>query len=179
MEARPRPFLSSLFTIGHGAQPAGGFVERCRRAGVEAIVDVRSLPGSRRHPQFGQEEMERWLGVAGLAYTWEPDLGGFRKPRPDSPNQGLHHPSFRGYADHMGSTVFAAAVQRVLEAARSTRVAVMCSETLWWRCHRRLIADAVVLLHDVPVEHVDGSGACVPHRPTPGVHRENGTLVYR
>lgn len=168
-----------LFTIGHGAGSAGEFLHRCRRAALDAVVDVRSLPGSRRHPHFGRADMERWLPDAGLAYSWEPDLGGFRRPLPDSPNGGLRHPSFRGYADHMAGPAFASALRRVLEQGRSVRVAVMCSETLWWRCHRRLIADAAELLHGVEVEHIDGRGEQQRHRVTPGVQLESGVLVYR
>jgi uncharacterized protein (DUF488 family) len=123
--------------------------------------------------------MEGWLAAAEVGYRWEPDLGGFRRPAPDSANRGLRHPSFRGYADYMAQEAFAAALRRVLDEARDAHVAVMCSETLWWRCHRRLIADAAVLLHAVDVEHVDGRGLTEPHRPTPGVEREGATLVYR
>lgn len=167
-----------LYTIGHGESSVEEFLARARRAGLESIVDVRSIPASRRHPQFIGTAMDAWLRAAGIDYRWEPDLGGFRRTSAESPNIGLHHASFRGYADYMASDVFAAALARVLDEAAERRVAVMCSETLWWRCHRRLIADAAVLLHGAGVLHVDGRGEVEPHRVTPEARREDAILVY-
>ena len=124
--------------------------------------------------------MDAWLRAAGIDYRWEPELGGFRRTSTDSPNVGLHHPSFRGYADYMASSgSFDDGLVRVLDEAPERRVAVMCSETLWWRCHRRLIADAATLLHDVDVFHVDGRGELQPHRVTPEARREGPILIYR
>ena len=168
-----------LYTIGHGESSVEDFLARARRAGLESIVDVRSIPASRRHPQFVGTAMDAWLRAAGIDYRWEPDLGGFRRTSPESPNTGLHHASFRGYADYMASDSFAAALARVLDEAAERRVAVMCSETLWWRCHRRLIADAAVLLRGAGVLHVDGRGDVEPHRVTPEARREDSILVYR
>ena len=122
--------------------------------------------------------MERWLPEAGLRYRWEPALGGFRRPLPDSVNTGLRHPAFRGYADHMASPEFRATLRQLVDEAASARVAVMCSETLWWRCHRRLIADAAVLLCGAEVLHVDGRGLVQSHRLTDSVHRDGDDLVY-
>jgi uncharacterized protein (DUF488 family) len=169
----------TLYTIGHGAQSAESFLEHARRAGLDSIVDVRSIPASRAHPQFVRSALDAWLRAAGIDYRWEPELGGFRRTSPDSPNTGLHHPSFRGYADYMATGSFAAALAAVLDEATDRRLAVMCSETLWWRCHRRLIADAAELLHQVDVRHVDGRGVLEPHRVTPEAHREGPILVYR
>ena len=168
-----------LYTIGHGESSVEEFLARCRRAGIESIVDVRSIPASRRHPQFVGSAMDAWLRAAGIDYRWAPELGGFRRTSAQSPNTGLRHPSFRGYADYMATDAFAAALARVLDEAGRRRVAVMCSETLWWRCHRRLIADAAVLLHEAGVVHVDGRGDVEPHRVTPEAHREGSALVYR
>ena len=167
-----------LYTIGHGESSVEEFLARARRAGLESIVDVRSIPASRRHPQFAGTAMDAWLRAAGIDYRWEPNLGGFRRTAADSPNVGLHHPSFRGYADHMAGEAFAAALAAVLEAAGQHRVAVMCSETLWWRCHRRLIADAAVLLNAAGVLHADGTGRLEPHRVTPEARRDGAILVY-
>lgn len=167
-----------LYTIGHGESSVEEFLARARRAGLEAIVDVRSIPASRRHPQFIGTAMDAWLRAAGIDYRWEPDLGGFRRTSAESPNTGLHHQSFRGYADYMASDSFAAALARVLDEAGERRVALMCSETLWWRCHRRLIADAAVLLHGAGVLHVDGRGEVEPHRVTPEARREDAILIY-
>lgn len=168
-----------LYTIGHGTSSVDEFLARARRAGLESIIDVRSIPASRRHPQFVGAAMDAWLRAGGIDYRWERDLGGFRQASPDSPNTGLHHASFRGYADYMGSEAFAAALAGVLDEADARRCAVMCSETLWWRCHRRLIADAAVLLHGSGVLHVDGRGDTEPHRVTPEAHQEGVTVVYR
>lgn len=167
-----------LYTIGHGESSVEEFLARARRAGLESIVDVRSIPASRRHPQFTGTAMDAWLRAAGIDYRWEPDLGGFRRTSTESPNIGLHHPSFRGYADYMATDSFAAALARVLDETDVRRVAVMCSETLWWRCHRRLIADAAVLLHGAVVLHVDDRGEVETHRVTAEARREDGVLLY-
>jgi len=168
-----------LLTLGHGTASEDELAEIIREARIQSIVDVRSVPKSRRHPQFWREEMQRWIPErTGSAYRWEPALGGFRRPNRDSPNVALRHPSFRGYADYMETDVFSAALTRLL-APPTTRIAILCSETLWWRCHRRLIADAAVLLRDVTVQHVMHGGELRPHVPTAGVRvTETGTLRY-
>ena len=146
---------------------------------MAAVVDVRSYPGSRRHPQYGRESIEQWLPEAGIAYRWERDLGGFRRSRPDSPNAALRHPAFRGYADHMEDPGFAAALDALVGQARSQVVAVMCSESLWWRCHRRLLSDALVLWKGGTVRHLMHDGRLDPHRLTDGVRPgPGGRPVY-
>jgi uncharacterized protein (DUF488 family) len=130
---------------------------------------VRSYPASRRNPQFAREQLERSLPAAGIGYRWEPRLGGFRAAAASSPNVALRHPSFRGYADHMATPAFRDALDEVLGEAALQPSAVMCSESLWWRCHRRLIADAATLLHDVEVVHLGHDGRQSAHRPTDGV----------
>lgn len=124
--------------------------------------------------------MQRWVPeLSGSAYIWEPALGGFRKPVRESSNVALRHPSFRAYADYMETPEFTAALDRLLALGADSRVAIMCSETLWWRCHRRLIADALVLLRDVHVDHLMHDGKLRVHVPTPGVRRtEEGQLRY-
>lgn len=169
---------STLVTVGHGTLEAEALAALLRAAAIESVVDIRTAPGSRRHPQFGRDELERWMPEAGISYRWEPRLGGFRRARPDSPNVALRHPSFRGYADHMGTAEFADALRGVLVEAAATAVTVMCSETLWWRCHRRLVADAVVLVHGWGVLHLGHDGRLSPHRPTDGVRLADGALVY-
>ena len=109
-------------------------------------MDVRRFPGSRRHPHVGQDQLARWLPAAGISYRWMAALGGRRTPAADSPNLGLRNPQFRAYADHMASAEFLAAVDELLDLAASRPVAVMCSEAVWWRCHRRLLADHLVLV---------------------------------
>jgi uncharacterized protein (DUF488 family) len=124
--------------------------------------------------------MARWVpDLAGASYEWRPALGGFRKTRPDSPNVALRHPAFRGYADYMQTPAFAQALDELLSEAQRERLAIMCSESLWWRCHRRLIADAATLTRGVGVLHVMHSGAPRPHVLTEGVRLlPDGRLQY-
>ena len=172
--------MSPLLTLGHGTATAEELAGSIRRTAIESIVDVRKIPKSRRHPQFWREEMERWIpGLGGSAYRWEPELGGFRTRAPDSPNVALRNPSFRAYADYMESGVFALVLTQLLTEAAQRRVAILCSESLWWRCHRRLISDAALLLHGFQVAHLFGDGKVRPHIPTAGVRvTEGGTLRY-
>ena len=165
-------------TVGHGTLPADELAELVRSAGIACIVDVRSFPGSRRNPQFGREEMERWLPDAGIEYRWMRDLGGRRRPVEDSKHTALRHESFRAYADHMETETFLDGVEELLELAAAEDVAVMCSESVWWRCHRRLLADHLVLVRDVPVRHLMHDGRLSPHPPTQGVRVAGDQLVY-
>lgn len=168
-----------LLTVGHGTASREEFAALLKRARIQLIVDVRSVPGSRRHPQFGRRELEEWIPSEGIRYSWEPELGGFRRPAADSRNVALRHPSFRGYADYMASDQFRPALQRVLADAAQHRVAIMCAETLWYRCHRRLIADAAAVLCGATVLHLGHDGRLSPHRPTEGLRCvQGGTLVY-
>jgi uncharacterized protein (DUF488 family) len=170
--------VTRLLTLGHGTATAEEVVALLAGAGVERLVDVRTAPGSRRHPQFRREAMAGWLAEAGVAYRWEPELGGFRKPEPDSVNHVLRHPAFRGYADHMRTPPFWTALDRLLAEAVAAPTAAMCSETLWWRCHRRLLSDAAVLVRGAEVRHLDHRGGQEPHRPTEGVRRDGDLLAY-
>jgi uncharacterized protein (DUF488 family) len=170
--------VTRLLTLGHGTATAQEVAALLAGAGVERLVDVRTAPGSRRHPQFRRETMAGWLAEAGVAYRWEPDLGGFRRPDPGSVNQVLRHPAFRGYADWMRRPRFWAALDRLLAEADEGRTTAMCSETLWWRCHRRLLADAAELARGAEVLHLDHRGGQERHRPTEGVRRDGDLLAY-
>jgi uncharacterized protein (DUF488 family) len=165
VRSRPRRAIATLFTVGHGTLAAEAFVALLETAKVTAIVDVRRFPASRRHPQFAREAMAGWLGEAGIGYRWKEALGGRRRGVADSPNAALHNSAFRAYADHMASAEFRAAVDRLLAQARERPTAVMCAETLWWHCHRRLIADAAELLHGMAVAHVMPPGKLAPPCP--------------
>jgi uncharacterized protein (DUF488 family) len=174
----------ALYTVGHSTRSLDELVGILRAAGVTRLVDVRTAPGSRRHPQFGRGPLEAGLGQAGIGYRHEPALGGFRKPRPDSiQNAGWEHPAFRGYADYMATPEFADALERLAREARERPSAVMCAEAQWWRCHRRLIADALLVggwrvlhlgLRAEPVEHeltsfaVMGEDGILRHPPAQG-----------
>jgi uncharacterized protein (DUF488 family) len=170
--------LTRLLSLGHGTAGVEELVALLQQAGIERLVDVRTAPGSRRHPHVRREAMAGWLGEAGIAYRWEPELGGFRRPEPRSVNHALRHPAFRGYADHMRTPPFWSALDRLLAEAASAPTAAMCSETLWWRCHRRLLADAAVLVRGAEVLHLDHRGRLERHRPTDGVRRDGDLLAY-
>jgi uncharacterized protein (DUF488 family) len=165
-----------LLSVGHGTLEQDDLVALLRGAGVELVVDVRSFPGSRRNPQFGRETMEAWLPAAGIDYRWERRLGGRRRPARDSPNVVLRHEGFRGYADHMATEPFRTALSEVLAEPRSS--VVLCSESVWWRCHRRLLADAATLLEGVAVDHLMHDGRLHRHTPTEGVRVDGDHLVY-
>jgi len=142
------------------------------------VVDIRIAPGSRRHPQFNRDELERWLPESEIAYRWEQRLGGFRKLPPHSPDVALANASFRAYAAHMRTPDFEAAMHELLGGVRSEPTAVMCSESVWWRCHRRLVADHAVLVDGVEVRHLMPDGRLSEHRPTEGARVVGGRLVY-
>lgn len=184
LETQKTPWSGSrtIITVGHGTLGAQAFLDLVREACVDAIVDVRSFPGSRRHPQFGRSEMEVWLPEGGVEYRWERALGGFRKPTPDSPNVALRHPSFRGYADYMSRPEFGAGIGQLEEQSRQRpegSLAIMCSESVWWRCHRRLIADHLVLVERINVRHLMHDGRLSPHVPTEEARVDpEGHLVY-
>jgi uncharacterized protein (DUF488 family) len=167
--------MPGLLTAGHGTATAEELAALLTGAGVATVVDVRRFPASRRHPHFDREAMTAWLAGAGVGYRWEPRLGGRRPVPPDSPDAALRNDAFRGYAAHMRSAEFTAALDEVLALDGAV---VLCAESLWWRCHRRLIADAAVLLHGVEVRHLGHDGRLTAHTPTEGVRVEGGGLVY-
>ncbi|MGX1501474.1 UNVERIFIED_CONTAM: uncharacterized protein (DUF488 family) [Streptomyces graminofaciens] len=172
----PRP---ELITFGHSTADRGTLALLLRGAGVTAVVDVRTAPGSRRDPDVSRQRLGRWMPQEGIAYRWEPRLGGFRKPSPDSPDTVWRNASFRGYAAHTRSPEFVTAMDALLDQAQRERTAVMCSEAVWWRCHRRLIADFAVMARGVRVHHLMHDGRLTPHSPTPGARlRHDGLLVY-
>ena len=165
-----------LITFGHGTASSEELAALITRAGIQLVVDVRTVPKSARHPQFRREELEAWVPkLSGAAYRWEKDLGGFRRPRPDSANIALRNSAFRGYADYMDTAPFKAALERLLDEARGRLTAIMCSESLWWRCHRRLVGDAAQLLHGADVQDLLHTGKMTAHVITSGVRVLNST----
>jgi uncharacterized protein (DUF488 family) len=162
----------TLYTIGHGTRPIEELVEILRSAGVERVVDVRRFPGSRRNPQFSRQSLEHSLPEAGIGYDWQGEsLGGRRREAERTRHPALRNAAFRAYADYMDTDDFRGALDRLLIETADQPTAVMCAETLWWRCHRRLIADAAVL-QDADVCHL-GAGAPQPHAPTPGMRADD------
>jgi len=171
--------LSDLaYTVGHGTLEAPDFVALLRNAEIVAISDVRTAPGSRRNPQFGSAAMREWLGEAGISYAHYKKLGGWRRPRPDSPNVALRNAAFRGYADYMLTDEFARAVDALEPELRAKATAVMCSESVWWRCHRRLLADYLVLARGWTILDLMHDGRADPHKLTPGVRVSGARLCY-
>ena len=133
--------MGTLWTIGHSIRPWEAFVAMLREAGIAQLVDVRPFARSRRHPQYGGEAMAQALPELDIAYVPMPELGGRRRPRPDSPNTAWRSESFRGYADYMATADYARARERLAQLAALRPTAMMCAEAVWWRCHRALVAD--------------------------------------
>lgn len=178
----PGPAVA-VVTAGHGRLDADELAGLLQRAGVRVVADVRRFPGSRRHPQFAREAMARWLPAAGIAYEWLPELGGRRSGSPASPNTALREPPLRAYADHMATEEFARGIGRLRwlaeqAAAGGGAVAVLCAESVWWRCHRRLLADHLVLVERVPVTHLFHDGRLAAHDPMPEARPTGGHLTY-
>jgi uncharacterized protein (DUF488 family) len=170
--------MNAVFTIGHSTRSIDEFIELLHASGVEALIDIRRFPMSRRYPHFNRAELAAALAVAGIAYRHEETLGGRRQPRPDSPNGAWRNPQFRGYADHMESPAFRAAVARITESARNTVQAVMCAEAVPWRCHRNLLADALVA-RGLEVRHIVEKGKTNPHHLNKDARIVNGDhIIY-
>ena len=170
--------IGGITTVGHGAGTQAELAELLRTAGVDAVADVRRYPGSRRHPHFSRAAIEQWLPAAGIEYRWFVALGGRRRVSAGSPNVGLRNEQFRAYADHMASDEFGAGLEELRRWAAGRSVALMCSESLWWRCHRRLLADHLTLVGGAPVVHLFHDGRTTGHVLTPGARTEGGTVVY-
>lgn len=169
-----------ILTIGHSTNTIEQFVHLLSMSGVRHLVDVRRFPGSRRHPQFDKNTLAEELRVVcEIGYSHLPELGGRREPHRDSPNGGWRNPSFRGYADHMATAEFEEGLARLIELCEAEeRVCLMCSEAVWWRCHRRMIADALVM-RGFTVEHILGERRCQTHTLTSWAEVARGTeLVY-
>jgi uncharacterized protein (DUF488 family) len=176
--ASPPAASPALTTVGHGTLEQEGLAELLTRAAVGLVVDVRRHPGSRRHPHVNRGELERWLPEHGMAYRWVEALGGRRSGVPDSPHVAIRNGSFRAYADHMDGDEWRAALEELLDEATGTVVAIMCSESLWWRCHRRFIADAAALLHRFDVRHLMHDGRLAAHAVTDGARGVGDRIVY-
>ncbi len=154
----------TIYTIGHSTRALDDFLGLLGAHDIKQVADIRTVPKSRRHPQFAGEALARSLPAAGIAYRHFPGLGGLRKPRPDSRNGGWRNESFRGYADYMETDEF----ERSLDALLSwnvPRTAIMCAEAVWWRCHRQLVADALVV-RGVEVRHIVSTSSAPLHALT-------------
>lgn len=167
-----------VLTVGHGTLPEDALGDLLERAGVRRLIDVRRFPGSRRHPHTARGALAVWLPEREIGYRWAEELGGRRRPAADSPNDGLRNAAFRGYADHMGTAEFRAAAERLAVEAGATTTAVLCSESPWWRCHRRLLADHLTLVAGLEVHHLAHDGGLTAHGLTETAHREGDVVRY-
>jgi uncharacterized protein (DUF488 family) len=170
--------MTTILTIGHGTLGAESFTDLLTGAGVERLVDVRRFPASRHNPQFSRDVLEDVMPAVGVAYLWLESLGGRRPATPESPHVALRNDAFRAYADHMQTPAFLAGVEELEQLASGSLTAVLCSESVWWRCHRRLLADHLVLIRGFDVAHLMHDGRRTPHPLTGGVRREDGVLIY-
>jgi uncharacterized protein (DUF488 family) len=177
-DARPPTDRSPIaWTIGHGARTADALIELLRAHGIHRLVDVRTIPRSRRNPQFNREALPGSLGEANIEYAHRPGLGGLRRPRPDSTNTGWTNAGFRGYADHMETEPFRQALEALLDLARDGATAIMCAEPVPWRCHRSLIADALVA-RAIDVRHILDVTRAEPHVLTSWARVAGTRVIY-
>jgi len=171
------PGSAVVFTVGHSTHTLDEFLTLLRGAGVEGVADVRRYPGSRRSPWFGREALAEALRAEGIAYDHLVALGGRRSVVPGSPNGGWEVAAFRGYADHMATPEFAAGLAELEALATRRPTTVMCAEAPWWRCHRRLVADALVV-GGHPVRHIGPDGGLTDHALADFAVVEGGTITY-
>lgn len=168
-----------VFTIGHSNRSVAELIALLGEAAADLLADVRAFPRSRTNPQFNGPALQQDLAAAGMAYRYMPALGGRRHGRKgSSPNTLWRNESFRAYADYAGTAEFRAGLEELSALAGGHRCAIMCAEAVWWRCHRRIIAD-YLLAGGFEVVHILGAGKLTPATPTPGVQRApDGGLVY-
>lgn len=173
MPASPR----TVFTIGHSVLPLADFIALLRTYGIECLADIRTVPRSRRNPQFNTDTLQDTLRTEHIDYVHLSDLGGLRHPRPQSPNGGWRNKSFRGYADYMQTETFALGLERLISLGRRQRVAMMCAEAVPWRCHRSLVADALIV-RGIRVIDILSERQSREHELTPFARVQNTTITY-
>jgi uncharacterized protein (DUF488 family) len=169
--------VASVLTIGHSTRSLEELIDLLRHHDVALLVDVRTVPASRRMPHFARAALERSLPARGIAYVHMPALGGLRKARPDSINTGWRNVSFRGYADYMQEEAFWRALAELEEMAAARQAAIMCAEAVPWRCHRSLLSDALIIRgHEV--RHITGKGEPARHSVTPFAVVDHERITY-
>ena len=172
--------MATIYTIGHGTRSEDELVAVLHDAGIDRLIDVRRYPGSRRNPHFSREALQKWLPERGVVYDWRGDtLGGRREhENPQTRHPSLRNKAFQGYADYMDTDDFRDAVMQLERDASNEKVAIMCAETVWWRCHRRMISDALVARGN-EVIHLIKTGDRNPHKPVTEMRvGEDGWPVY-
>jgi Protein of unknown function, DUF488 len=167
----------AIFTVGHSTLPIEQFIALLKTYCIERLVDIRTIPRSRHNPQFNSDALGEALHAAGMEYTVLAALGGLRRPRKDSPNMGWRNESFRGYADYMQTGEFEAGLQTLIGMASQRRVAIMCAEAVPWRCHRSLVADAL-LVRGVPVVEILSETSYRMHTLTPFANVDGARITY-
>jgi uncharacterized protein (DUF488 family) len=177
VNARRKKMQPTVFTIGHSTRPLAEFIAMLRAHGVRRVVDVRSIPRSRHNPQFNRETLARHLRAARIGYVHLKKLGGLRRAKADSTNLGWHNASFRGFADYMQTDEFLAGLARLEKLAAGKSSAIMCAEAVPWRCHRSLIADALVV-RDFPVENIMSAERTQEHELTPFARVRGFRITY-
>lgn len=168
----------TIWTIGHSTHPMDEFVAMLNSFDICLLADIRRFPGSKKYPHFNKETLSTALPAHGIAYRHLEELGGRRKARPDSENTALRHPAFRGYADYMETDEFKTAVGALEELALEQRSVMMCSEAVWWRCHRSLVSD-YLKVRGWNVMHIMSVGRSTEHPFTSAAQLANGTLSYK
>ena len=166
-----------ILTIGHATRPLEEFIHLLKAVGAEKVADVRTVPRSRHNPQFNRETLPEALAAAGLGYLHLPGLGGLRHARPNSPTLGWRNASFRGFADYMLTPEFEENLLALIQLAQQQRLALMCAETVPWRCHRSLIADALTV-RGIKVQHILSESSLQEHRLTPFARVEGARITY-
>jgi uncharacterized protein (DUF488 family) len=167
----------AVFTVGHSTHTLPEFVRLLRTYGIEGIADIRTVPRSRHNPQFNADTLAPALADAGIAYEALKALGGLRHTRKDSPNLGWRNESFRGYADYMQTEAFEAGLAQLIELSRTARTAIMCAEAVPWRCHRSLVADAL-LARGIPAVEILSEKGWRLHALTPFAHVDGTRITY-
>ena len=166
-----------IFTIGHSTHSIDEFVSILKAYGIEQLIDVRTIPGSRHNPQFNQEDLNASLRGQGICYLHLAGLGGLRKTVKDSLNTGWENASFRGFADYMQTPEFAEALEELIALAQERASAIMCAEAVPWRCHRSLIGDAL-LVRGLTVEDIFSETSSKPHNMTPWARVDGRRITY-
>ena len=182
MSKRPPPQevnwpSDAVFTVGHSTLPIEEFIALLAVYGIECVADVRKVPRSRHNPQFNSENLSKSLRARKIDYVPLPALGGLRHPRKDSPNTGWRNESFRGYADYMQTDAFAHALDNLINMSRAQRIAIMCAEAVPWRCHRSLVADALIA-RNIPAIEILSPAAYQDHQLTPFAHVQGNSITY-
>jgi uncharacterized protein (DUF488 family) len=179
MDNHPLPHWpeGAIFTVGHSTLPIKRFIAVLKAYGIERLIDIRTIPRSRRNPQFESVALANSLRAEGVEYVHQQGLGGLRHPRKDSPNMGWRNESFRGYADYMQTQTFENELETLMDLSRERRVAIMCAEAVPWRCHRSLVSDALIA-RGIPVIEILSESSYRPHKLTPFAQLNGTQITY-